>query len=256
MQAGKECFDQCKDAIMAIPEDKVVYSNLPVEVSVSEATQLATAAEDDRPTLLHSGLAAAILDALPIRAAAYLYAVALYFIVSRTDPESLRRWKELSRRGYEVFRYLKRYLTFAYRNNEELSDTMSRIREGKGHKDMILDLLSLFLLATKHPEPLDAIPAFDKNMVQEALTLHEELNTLYARISTESTEASEAKLTMNRAYTYYKDVADEVKEYGQFFFEGTPRYAAYVSTYRSNLRRSNGRDVVEETTDDVEDLAG
>ena len=103
------------------------------------------------------------------------------------------------------------------------------------------DLLTLHMLAVEHPEPLDAIPMFDKSTVVEALSMHQQLGDLYARMNTESDEAATAKDIMYRAFTYCKQAADAVKAHGRFLFEGTPRYAAYVSAYRSNAIRSNGR---------------
>ena len=238
MQAGKEKFNERKEQIMAIPESEVTFCKMPTEVSTAEAVELSTVAEADKESLLASGIAAFFLEELPIRAAAYLYAAAMFLVVSDTDPEALRQWKELSPRGYEVFRYLKRMMTFAYRDDPERAAAMGRIRDGRGHKDMLLDLLSLHLLATQYPEPLDAIPMFDKSMVDEALPLHEQLSDLYARVSSESPASVQAREMMNRAFTYYKEVADVVKEHGQFIFAGTPRYAAYVSTYRSNRSKA------------------
>lgn len=95
MQASKESFEACRAGFMAIPETEVTYCKLPVEVGVSEATQLATAAAADASALTAWGLAAFFLVELPTRAAAYMYAAAMFLLVTDTDPDAVRLWKEL-----------------------------------------------------------------------------------------------------------------------------------------------------------------
>jgi len=54
-------------------------------------------------------------------------------------------------------------------------------------------------------------------------------------------KVSEAKNMLNRAYTYFKLAADEVKDHGTFVFEGTDRYQSYISDYRHDIGKKSGK---------------
>jgi hypothetical protein len=115
------------------------------------------------------------------------------------DPEATREWKEVSPMGYDLRRDLVRFYEFAFRNHPELLEPVIKIKAGRGHQDMVLDLL--------------------------------------ARSAVDPKEVNEAKDVLHRAYTYYKQAADEVKAHGQFVFEGTDRYQAYLSDYHQSIRK-------------------
>ena len=133
------------------------------------------------------------------------------------------------------------HLTFAYRRDKVLSKSVAKIREGRGHKDMVLDLLALSILSTENPEPLARMPIFDADKVGKAKMLHNRLSDLLARSTIDPKEIAEAKNALDRAYTYYKLAADEVKEHGQFVFDGTDRYQSYISDYRHTLGKMEAK---------------
>jgi hypothetical protein len=163
--------------------------------------------------------------------------------VTSADPEALRLWKEASPNGYALQKYLLRHLRFVYRKDKELSKAAAHIREGRGHKDMILDLLALSILGKENPEPLAALPLFDAAKLDESRAEHDRLSDLLARSSIDPKEVAEAKQMLDRAYTYYKIAEDEVKEHGQFLFDGTKRYQSYVSEFHHGLRKGAGPSV-------------
>jgi hypothetical protein len=67
--------------------------------------------------------------------------------------------------------------------------------------------------------------------VKEAQDLHNKLRVVYAQSNIDPNEIDRAKDMLDRAYTYLKQAMDEIKEIGQFAFEGTDRYQAYVSEF-------------------------
>jgi hypothetical protein len=222
----------------AIPKEELVSCTLPIEVATAEATQLAVVAVEDREPLIGAGIEPVFVDSLPARAGAFTYAAAKYQLAMDADPEAAKKWKEEAPKGYELQRYLIRNLAFAYRKDPSLTEAVDNIREGRGHKDMILDLLALSILGAEHPEPLAKLPMFDKTKVAEAMTMHDTLSGLFARINADPEAIKASKNVYLRAYTYYKQAADEVMEHGRFVFEGTDRYSAYVSNYLHNLRKT------------------
>ena len=94
--------------------------------------------------------------------------------------------------------------------------------------------------AAKEQAKRDAIEARQAK-IAEAKALHESLSDLYARITIDPKEVGKTKEMLSRAYTYYKEAADEVKEHGQFVFEDTDRYQSYVSDYLQHLSKLGNR---------------
>lgn len=238
MQGSEEAYRQHYDSFMAIPDEEVTYCNIPIEVAVAEAIQLGIVAAEDKEALLGVGLDPIFVDTLGSRAAAFTFAAARYQSMTAADPEATKQWKELSPKGYEVQRYLIRHLGFAYRKDKDLTSAVTKIRDGRGHKDMVLDLLSLSILAGENPAPLAKMPAFDATAPSEARRLHGILSDLLARSTIDPKEVAEARKAYDRAYTFYKQAADEVKEHGQFVFDGTDRYLSYISDYRHNMGKT------------------
>jgi hypothetical protein len=224
---------------MAIPDEEVMYCNIPIEVATAEATQLVIVVTEDREMLIGAGIEPIFVDTLESRSLAFTYAAAKYQAMTASDQSATKKWKELAPKGYELQRYLTRNLGFAYRKDKELTQAVAKIREGRGNQDMVLDLLALSILAEENPEPLAKMPIFDAAKPAEAKAMHTTLSNLLARSTIDPKEVAQAKKELDRAYTYYKLAADEVKEHGQFIFEGTDRYQSYISNYRHNLGKMN-----------------
>ncbi|MBN2527893.1 MAG: hypothetical protein JXR76_16005 [Deltaproteobacteria bacterium] len=234
---SEEAYNRCYDDFMGLPEEKISHNTAPPEVATAEGRELALAAKADREVLISMGLKPELVDSLMDRAQAFAYSVARHHTVLAGDPEALSNWKEQYPKGYELRRYLLRFMSFGYRKNRNLLARMDEIRQGRGHRDMIADLLDLHVLGTEHPDPLREIPAFDFTKIAEAKEMYDTLGILFARASVNPQVVQVTKDTMNRAWTWYKLAADEVKEVGQFAFEGTIRYNNYVSEYRQNIRK-------------------
>ncbi|MBN2340704.1 MAG: hypothetical protein JXX29_03935 [Deltaproteobacteria bacterium] len=84
----------------------------------------------------------------------------------------------------------------------------------------------------------------------EAKELHNRLGILLARSSVDPKVVQATKTIMNRAWSWYKLAADEVKETGQFAFEGTDRYDNYVSEFhRSSSKNAAKLSTAAETTE-------
>ena len=236
---AEQAYNSNYDDFMAIPEDQVTHCTKPTDVATAEARELAVAAAEDREVLISMGLAPALIDSLMGRAQAFTYAVSKHHTAMAVDPDALDQWKTRYPLGYALRKELMRFLTFAYRKDNRLLGILDKIRQGRGHRDMIQDLLDLHVVATDNPEPLHAIPAFDFAKVAKAKEMYDALGYLLAKSSQDPKLVQATKETMNRAWTWYKMAADEVTTTGQFAFEGTDRYANYVSEYRQNIRKKS-----------------
>jgi hypothetical protein len=240
-QGSEQAYKAEYDSFMSVPDEDVTYCNMPLDVAAAEGAQLAIVAMEDRQKLLGSGLDPKHVDTLKSKVGAFTYAAAKYELVVNVDPEVAKAWKESSPVGYELQKYLLRFYGFAFRNDKDLMKSVAKIKEGRGNKDMILDLLSAHILGKENLGLLDKIAMFDKSKIDEAKNLHDKLSELYARSTIDPQEVKEAKRILDRAYTYYKQSADLVKEHGRFVFEGTDRYQSYVSEYRSEIGKTGGQ---------------
>ncbi|MBN2528701.1 MAG: hypothetical protein JXR76_20090, partial [Deltaproteobacteria bacterium] len=252
---SQEAYEACLNAYMAINDSKVVFCNMPLEIATAEGRGLSVVSTADRQVLVDAGLNPELVDSLPTRAEGFAYAAARYQLATTTDPISLQRWKEAAPKGYEVRKYLFKFLAFAYRDFPALLQALNKIREGRGHRDMIMDLLALHILATENPDPLMKIPMFDQSKVALAKVLYSTLGDLLARSSIDPKEAESTKNIMNRAWTFYKMAADEVKLHGQFVFEGTEHYQNYVSEYQSKLGKQGAKAsqaILQQTEDETD----
>ncbi len=240
-QGTERAYREQYDLFMVAPEEDLVHCNVPLEIETAEATQLAIVALEDRQALLNAGIRPELVDSLPARAGAFTFAAAQYEIVINADPEASKLWKEYSPLGHELQKDLTRTYKFAFRRNNDLTKSVVKIKEGRGNKDMILDLLSLNILGTQNLAQFENMKMFDTAKIEEAKTLHDKLSDLYARSTIDPKEVNEAKDILDHAYTYYKQAADEVKDHGKFVFEGTDRLQAYISDYRQNVGKMSDK---------------
>ena len=196
----KLAFEKWYESFMAIPDDETVYRTVPIEVATAEGALLAIVAAEDREMLINAGIDPDYLDSLDDRVAAFTYAAARYNAL----PDTVARLKEEVLKGHACRSELLRHFTFAYRNNAGVMKCVAKIKKSRGDRDMILDLLSLRILAETYPAPLEDIPAFDSSLLDEAKRLHNTLSELYAQAVLEPSETEERRTEFYKAYTFYK----------------------------------------------------
>ncbi|MBN2527267.1 MAG: hypothetical protein JXR76_12805 [Deltaproteobacteria bacterium] len=238
---NNEAYRRCYDAFMALDASRIVHCNIPPEVVVHETSALVRVASEDRDALLLTGIDPEYVDSLAERAAAFKFAVEENSITLNGRPAFDRHWKEAVAKGFELRRYLLKHMRFAYRHMPQLQLALGGIREGRRHHDMVIDLLALWMLYQANPDPLNALTLFDKTAAAEAKVLHETLNRLMAESRIQPSDGAQTKNIMHRAWTWYKIAADEVKSHGQFLFEGTDRYQAYISPWRKQQGKKGGK---------------
>ncbi|MBN2528929.1 MAG: hypothetical protein JXR76_21245 [Deltaproteobacteria bacterium] len=231
-------FEKCFGDFMALQDEQVTFCRVPIDTALAEARTLTEIVTEDYDALIGAGLNPLFLITLPDRAYAFMYAAIRYKEATATDPDALLRWKTASQRGYDVRNYLVRFLSFAFRDAPELlKEVDTRVLQGRSHKDMIMDLLALSVLAENNPRFLERVPLFDRSKIAEAKELHISLGILLEKSSINPEKASKAKNILNRAYTWYKIAADEIKIHGQYLFQGTGRVRHYGGKLRGTPHR-------------------
>lgn len=172
-----------------------------------------------------------MLGELPVRAGALREAQSLWFKDRYSPEEAEEEWKVRSPEAFEFRDELLHSFRFAFRKDEIISARVAAIAEGSSNADMIQDLNDLSVLGKANPEPLKAI-GFKMALLDEAAVKADEMADLLASANGDRNEHSEAKTIRDKAYTYLKELVDEVRDAGKYLFWRTPeRYKGYVSQY-------------------------
>lgn len=235
--SNKQDYETKLAEITAVADDHVkIPGSIPVDAYIQEAENLYIWCQEDQAQLTAKGLDWNLVEDIAARSGALGRAQALWNREWNTLKESEKLWKEKAPIAYKLRDDLIKDFRFAYRNDEDLTGKVRDIAEGRSHADMIQDLNDLVALGEKHPEPLAAIN-FDMTLLDQADQLADEMAALYAAAISERAALSEAKNIRDKAYTYLKEVVDEVYDFGQYVFrDNEERLKGYRSNYLRRLR--------------------
>lgn len=234
-----EYYDQLIEQIKAIPPDKIIEPNLPVDTAAQEAENTHDWALSDKTELVAANLDWSLVESLPARAGALRKAESNWFSERFAKGEASLKWDRESPGAYKLRDKLVHDMLFAYRKNDEIHARIQAIAEGTGHADMIQDLSDLSVIARKNPEQLKTIKQFDFKDIDIAEQFSSEMARMLAGAKA-TAGVTEAKIIRDKAFTYLKTALDEVRAVGQFVFWKRPdRLPGYSSQY---FRRHNKKD--------------
>ena len=229
--------------IEAIAKEGTKHPTIPMDVYLQEAEDLHEWAQKDRKALEAVGVEWKVVETLPARVGAVREAQSQWNAQRFAQSEAARKYKELAPDGYDLRDQLVHHMLYAYR---DVSDVLGRVRaiaEGDGHADMIQDLSDLAALGKRNPEPLKSIGA-DLKLLDRAAASSATLAELLAKSHGAGGDPSAARVLRDKAFTYLKDVVDQVREAGRYvFWRDRERARGYASAY---LRRKGGKAKKEE----------
>lgn len=226
-----EDYNAKLEAIMAIPNDEVKEPSLPVDVALQEAEDLHYWSSDDAEALKNVGIKMAMIKDLPVRAGACREAQSIWNKDYRSQKEAQKQWKVQSLLAYVLRDELIHTMRFVYRKNDALLGRVKAVAEGGSHADMIQDLNDLAVLGRENTEALAAI-SYDLTKLDQAASLADEMADLLAEANGDKAEQNGSKIIRDRAFTYMKELVDEIRECGKFLFWKDPsRYKGYISSY-------------------------
>lgn len=244
--ANIDDYNASIDAIKAIADAEVKYPGIPIEVYIQEAENLHHWCQDDKAALEAAGLNWEVADALPVRAGATREAQSIWNKERYTRQQAQQEWMEKSPEAYNLRDQLQHDFRFAFRKHSDLLGRVSEISDGSGDADMIQDLNDLSVLGKTNPEPLTLIN-FDGSRLDRAATLADEMAVILAAANGDKQRDSEAKTIRDRAYTYLKEVMDEVRQTGKYvFWQNHDRYIGYTSRYWKRKKTKSQPDEVVE----------
>lgn len=237
--SNKTAYESKLAEITAIADDQVkTPSSIPVDNYIQEAENLYEWCQEDQAQLTAKGLVWDTVEDMATRSGALCRAQALWTQERNTWEEAERLWREKAPLAYKLRKTLLKDFRFAYRKDEDLIKKVRDIAEGASHADMIQDLNDLVALGEKYPDQLAAIN-FDMTLLDQADQVADEIAAMYAGAIAERAEYSEAKKVRDKAYTYLKEIVDEIYAYGRYVFsENEARLIGYRSNY---LRRSRSK---------------
>ncbi len=227
-----------QDAIQAIPDEKTQTPAMPVDVFLQEAEDLSHWCANDAAALATVGITQEKMDDLPVRTGALREAQSLWFKEFNTQEEAKREWDTLAPVAYVLRDELIHTFRFAFRADPVLLGRVTEIAEGASHADMLQDLNDLSVLGKANSRLLSGI-GFDETKLDTAAQMSDDLAALLAAVNGDRAEQSESKRFRDKAYTYVKELVDEIRDAGKYLFWKSPeRLKGYISRYRK-LHRSD-----------------
>ena len=227
------------DTIQAIPKDQIIATSIPIDIFLQEAENLALWSCDDIDQLSTVGVTHKVIDDLKLRINACREAQTHWIKIKKITPDVQKQWKEQADIGWALQDELIRYFHFAFRHDKALMETLKRYKRENVLVNMFMNLVSLAQLGNKNKELLLSV-----NMDLEKLTtaeqLAQELRELWSLSKLSRTDKHNHKILRDKAYTYLKQLVDEIRSCGKFLFHDNPeRLQGYKVDYFIQKRAAN-----------------
>ena len=241
-----------KGDLMAIPANKVKEPTIPVGIFVQEAEDLAQWSSDDLSLLTTLGITGETLGSIKVRAGALRETQSLWNKDRRTMQDAQKQWAAQSPAAYDLRDELIHTFRYAFRNDDKLLARVAEIADGTGHADMLQDLNDLAVLGREHIELLNAI-GFDTAKLDLAASKSDTLAEVLAAANGDKLSNNEFKITHDQAFTFLKQVVDEVRDAGKYLFWRTPdRLKGYYSEYWRKKNAEQAKEIEPaETTSEI-----
>jgi hypothetical protein len=225
-----------EEVVLEIPEDQIVSPTIPVDITIGEAGELHQSATEDAPKLLAKGLSEGLIQQLIPRAKFLQDKQSAWTAVYQSALTSTQQWEEKIDEGRLLQRELKYDFQFAYRNHPDILKKLKNILEGNGNMDLIQDLSDYPAFAKQYPEPLTAI-FFDTTKSERAKQVSLALVDLMNKVDgVKNSKNRPEKLMRDRAYTYLKQLVDEIRAYGKYaFWNDEEKQKRYSSEYQRKI---------------------
>jgi hypothetical protein len=204
---------------------------MPVPEAIQESENLHQWVLKDKEVLDEAGLDWQWITELPIRAGACRYAQAIWNRDSQTREEAQKEWNEKSDQAFDLRDVLVHHFLHAFRKQPDLVNKVRGVSEGGANADMLQDLKDLYHLGISNKALLNAI-SFDWESLEQAREWSDELAVVIAKANGERFDGNESKILRDKAYSFMKDAADEIRLHGQYiFWRNDDRKRGYVSKY-------------------------
>lgn len=236
--------------IKAVPQEQIKQCDMPIGIYLQEAENLHTRAAADLSFLSTAGMTTELLDKLLPRIGALRTAQGNWEELNTVLDDALEDWKAEWPAFVEFRDDLIDNMDFAYRNDEALLNKIRLIKEGSSHADTIQDMANLSVLGKANTPPLEAIN-FDLSLLDQAAEKADRMSGLLGAVNGEMYVDDTFKVVRDQAFTFLKEVVDEIRNYGRFVFRKNKNHVkSYSSKYNRDKYRAYKRRQEEETQEE------
>ena len=230
------------ELLLHIQAINVVDTTIPVNVLVQEAENLFLWCQNDRDQLIQAGLDWTKVDRIPICAKICREAQSMWLRDSKTINEVDLLCNAKSSIALDLLGEMSHDFLYAFRNDDQLLATLDSIVKVINRANMVQTLNDLAVMGGAH-KPLLEVIRFDLAKLETAASLAPELASLIAQKNVNKKLKSESKEMRDKAYTYLKELVDQLRNCGKYKFRKNPeRLAGYKSDYwkhKNIIRRKN-----------------
>ena len=222
-----------EEEVLNITKNNIITPTVPVDIAIGEAGKLHQSAMEDKVALLAKGLSEDKIKELTPRAKFLQEKQSIWISVYQSALSNTEAWEAKIDEGRLLQRELKHDFQFAYRNHPDILKRLKNIVDGSGNMDLIQDLSDYSAFAIQYPEPLTAI-LYDTNKTVRAKQLSLDLVDLMNQVDgVKDSKNRPEKIMRDRAYTYLKQLVDEIRAYGKYaFWNDEEKQKRYSSEYQ------------------------
>ena len=211
---------------------------MPIGIYAQEAENLFHWAMQDSETLAGAGLGAAELNELSVRVGVLREAEGRWQAEYRAQKDAEVEWATEGPKAFDLRDELLRSFRYAFRKHDNLLKRVSKIDEGDSSADMIQDLSTLAVLGRENTTLLETIN-FDLSKLDAAANSADTIAQLLARVNGDRLSGNDGRSLRDKAYTYLKEIVDEVRACGKYVFhDNDARFSGYSSAYFRRKKRS------------------
>lgn len=225
---AQECYEERLPILMAIPEDFVTALTMPPEEASAEVARMTVVVKRDSVRLLAKGVEPDFINTFEVRAGTLIYAVAMLDVIISNAEGAQMQWGKKKPVAVKVREELIVGFAWALRSEKKAIEALGRIKEGKGNKDLIGDLLELNILGSRYLELLKKY-GVTLELLEQAKVLNTELNRILAHCKVDPDAYNEQVDICNRAWTDIKEALDDIYQAGKFAFLNDPEIAGQYS---------------------------
>lgn len=240
--SGQEiAYNELLPAISSVSDELTTTNSMPIDEAAAEAQRVGALVKQYEAILRNTGINTIYLDTLVKRIDAFVWSAAVVQSLVETETTADKEWNTRKSEGVEIRRVLIRTFQYAFRNNPELLESVQLIIDGKGNRDLLLDILSCSKLGKSNIDLLNKINA-DVTLLDKAATLYTELSDIFARMTIDPATHKKAVSIYNKAWTYLKEALDEIYVAGRYAFdESDERHGLFYSDYYIRLGQSGAK---------------
>lgn len=229
-----------EELVLEISEDNIISPTIPVAITIGEAGELHQYATEDKKELLAKGLSEKLINELTPGAKFLQDKQSEWTAVYQSALTNTKQWEAKIDEASQLQRELKHDFQFAYRNHPDILKKLQNILDGNSNIDLIQDMSDYPAFAKQYPEPLEAI-LFNTTKIDRANQLSHELLDLMNQVDgMKNSKNRPEKILRDRAYTYLKQLVDEIRSYGKYaFWNDEEKQKRYSSEYTRRKNEKN-----------------